>query len=135
MRYYKEYLRKVNLYIINEYFVNDYISYQIKNEINQNIHLKDIQKKYLIFKIDRVREKIILEICTGYFNLFKLSKNMVGYESIYQLIHFCRNTKQKDKKNKNIRRIEHCINSSYRLKEDVEKIQQLICDKNNNGIV
>lgn len=89
---YKKYLKQVNLYINNKFFINPYIHCQIKYYIIVDFRLSEVEKKYLINKIERFRYEYLKGLSKGTFDIFKLPKRNICFENIYFLICLIDNT-------------------------------------------
>lgn len=84
---YKDYLKIINYYILEEYLINAYIQSMLDEKINNNQYLSDKEKRYLLMKIEGYRFEFIKNISKGYYNIFKLSKYLIDYELIYQYLY------------------------------------------------
>ena len=83
---YNDYLKQVNLYISNKFFVNPLIEYQMKHYIIKDFRLREVEKKYLINKICGFRFEYLKGLSNGNFDVFKLPKRNICFENIYFLI-------------------------------------------------
>ncbi|MFR2529562.1 MAG: hypothetical protein ACLS9F_18125 [Clostridium paraputrificum] len=121
---YRRYLKIVNEYINNNYFVSSYIEIQIKSCIDENSKLKSVEKKYLENKIDGFRYEFLKGLGNGNFNLFKLSKRMIKYENLFLLS--CYLNRNDKLKRKIIGRLVHLLNKGILLERESSKLKNFL---------
>lgn len=84
---YKNFLRLVNFYISEGYFINSYIEFMIINNIEKEGYLRDIEKKYLLNKIDGFKYEYLNGLKNNNFNIFKISKKLLMDENLIYIIY------------------------------------------------
>ena len=121
---YKNYLKQVNLYINNNFFINPFIEYQIKEYIINDRRLKELEKKYLINKIDGFRVEYLKGLGNGNFNIFKLPKRIICFENIYFLMCHIKNSNLNTKEV--IRRIEANLDNTFIKEEQKNELKKML---------
>lgn len=121
---YKNYLKQVNLYINNNFFINPFIEYQIKEYIINDRRLKELEKKYLINKIDGFRFEYLKGLGNGNFNIFKLPKRIICFENIYFLM--CHIKRGNLNKKKYIRKIETNLDKLFIKDEQENEVGKMV---------
>ena len=121
---YKNYLKQVNLYINNNFFINPFIEYQIKEYIINDRRLEELEKKYLINKIDGFRFEYLKGLGNGNFNIFKLPKRIICFENIYFLMCYIKNSNLNTKEY--IRRIEANLDNTFIKEEQKNELKKML---------